>query len=130
MTFGPETTTNLCRSGVHEEHQRTDIGEASPYIDAAVEVFSMLADPTRVRIVLILREGELPVGELAKRVGKTPTSVSQHLAKLRMARMVAARQEGTRVFYRLLDAHASELVVQALYQAEHTVDESFPPHAR
>lgn len=130
MTFGPETTNYRCRSGVHEEHERTDIGEASPYIGAAVEVFSMLADPTRVRIVLILRDGEMPVGELAKRVDKTPTSVSQHLAKLRMARMVASRQEGTRVYYRLLDEHASELVVQALYQAEHVTDESFPPHAR
>ncbi|WP_448851185.1 ArsR/SmtB family transcription factor [Corynebacterium sp. 335C] len=130
MTFAPEHYTDHHEDGVHAEHRRTEVGEASPYIDAAVEVFSMLADPTRVRIVLILREGELPVGELAKRVGKTPTSVSQHLAKLRMARMVAARQEGTRVFYRLLDDHASELVVQALYQASHTVDDTFPPHRR
>lgn len=102
----------------------------SPYIDVAVEVFSMLADMTRVKIILALHQGELPVGEIASRVGKTPTSVSQHLAKLRMARMVSTRQEGTRVFYSLQDEHASNLVVQAIYQAEHAVDGDWPPHQR
>ena len=88
----------------------TSLDADSPYIDVAVEVFSMLADQTRMKILLVLRDGELPVGELAGRVGKTPTSVSQHLAKLRMARMVHARQEGTRVFYSLVDEHAATLV--------------------
>lgn len=102
----------------------------SPYIDVAVEVFSMLADMTRVKIILALRDGELPVGELATRVGKTPTSVSQHLAKLRMGRMVHARQEGTRVYYSLHDEHASTLVVQAIYQAEHAIDGIGGAHGR
>lgn len=106
----------------------TSLDADSPYIDVAVEVFSMLADQTRMKILLILRDGELPVGELAGRVGKTPTSVSQHLAKLRMARMVHARQEGTRVFYSLVDEHAATLVTQAIYQAEHAIDgDPHPP---
>ncbi|MBV7295072.1 metalloregulator ArsR/SmtB family transcription factor [Corynebacterium sp. TAE3-ERU12] len=111
---------------IHEDSLNPD----SPYIDIAVEVFSMLADTTRVRIVLALREGELPVGELAARVDKTPTSVSQHLAKLRMARMVSTRQEGTRVFYSLQDEHAANLVIQAICQAEHAVEGDHPPHQR
>jgi DNA-binding transcriptional ArsR family regulator len=98
----------------------------SPYVELAVEVFAMLADPTRVRIVLALRGGELPVGDLAHAVGKTPTTVSQHLAKLRLARMVTTRQEGTRVFYALTDEHARRLVTDAISQAEHAVD----PHPR
>ena len=106
----------------------TSLDADSPYIDVAVEVFSMLADQTRMKILLVLRDGELPVGELAGRVGKTPTSVSQHLAKLRMARMVHARQEGTRVFYSLVDEHAATLVTQAIYQAEHAIDgDPHPP---
>lgn len=92
------------------------------YIDVAVEVFAMLADPTRVRIVLALGDGELAVSELAEAVGKSPTAVSQHLAKLRLARMVAPRHEGTRVFYRLINTHAQRLVADALHQAEHAVD--------
>ncbi len=101
----------------------------SPYVELAVEVFAMLADATRVRIILALRDGELSVSDLAQAVGKTPTAVSQHLAKLRLAHMVSTRQEGTRVFYALTDEHARRLVTDALLQAEHAVD-AHPRHHR
>lgn len=93
----------------------------SPYVELAVEVFAMLADATRVRIVLALRDGERSVGEIAEAVGKAPAGVSQHLAKLRLARMVRTRQEGTRVFYSLADEHARDLVSSAILQAEHAL---------
>ncbi|MEU0238415.1 metalloregulator ArsR/SmtB family transcription factor [Nocardiopsis sp. NPDC006198] len=104
-------------------------GPDSPYVDLAAEVFRLLADPTRIRIILALRETEHSVGELAEAVGKSPTTVSQHLAKLRWGRIVATRQDGTRVFYRLRDEHARELVAQAVFQAEHALDET-PAHHR
>ncbi len=94
----------------------------SEYVELAAEVFSLLSDATRIRLILALRAGELPVGELAERVGKSPTAVSQHLAKLRWAKVVQARQEGTRVFYSLIDEHARALVDHAVFQAEHVVD--------
>ncbi|MEA4943866.1 MAG: metalloregulator ArsR/SmtB family transcription factor [Propionicimonas sp.] len=94
----------------------------SEYVDLAAEVFSLLSDPTRIRIVLALEAGELSVNELAEGVGKAPAAVSQHLAKLRWAKVVQARQEGTRVYYSLIDEHAGELVHQALFQAEHVID--------
>lgn len=90
-------------------------------VELAVEVFSMLADATRIRIILALRAGELPVNTLAEVAGKSPAAVSQHLAKLRLAKMVLTRQEGTRVFYRLANTHASDLVSDAIHQAEHIV---------
>ncbi|MDR0595041.1 MAG: metalloregulator ArsR/SmtB family transcription factor [Bifidobacteriaceae bacterium] len=99
------------------------------YVDQAAEVFSLLSDPTRIRIILALRGGELTVGELAERVGKSPTAVSQHLAKLRWGKVVRARQDGARVFYGLIDEHARELVAQAVFQAEHVVDD-VPRHHR
>jgi DNA-binding transcriptional ArsR family regulator len=58
----------------------------------------MLADATRVRIVVALRDGELSVNTLADVVGKSPAAVSQHLAKLRLARMMITRHETNRVF--------------------------------
>lgn len=94
-------------------------------VELAVEVFAMFADATRLRIVLALRGGELPVNDIAQAVGKSPSAVSQHLAKLRMARLVSTRQDGTRVFYRLTNEHVRELVTDAIYQAEH-VAEGFP----
>lgn len=100
---------------------------AGPYVELAVEIFSMLADATRVRIVLALRDGELPVNQLADIVDKTPAAVSQHLAKLRLARIVSTRHEGTRVFYSLANEHASRLVSDAIFQAEHALSTT-PAH--
>lgn len=94
----------------------------------AVEIFSLLADTTRLRIVLALRAGELPVGEIAAQVNKSQAAVSQHLAKLRMSRVVHTRHQGARVFYRLSNDHALELIKVALFQAEHAVDESIKHH--
>jgi DNA-binding transcriptional ArsR family regulator len=99
----------------------------SPYVELAVEVFSMLADATRVRIILALRDAELSVNHLADIVDKSPAAVSQHLAKLRLARIVAARSEGTKVFYRLANEHASSLVTDAIFQAEHALG-GIPAH--
>jgi DNA-binding transcriptional ArsR family regulator len=91
------------------------------YVELAVEVFAMLADATRVRIILALRDGEQSVGDIADAVGKSATSVSQHLAKLRLARIVLTRHDGTRVFYRLANEHAKRLVSDAIFQAEHSL---------
>lgn len=88
-------------------------------VDLAVEVFRMLADATRVQLLWALVDGELPVNELAGHVGKAPASVSQHLAKLRMARLVRTRREGTQVFYRLDNDHVAQLVTDAVHNAEH-----------
>lgn len=91
-------------------------------MELAVEVFGMLADATRVRIVLALKDaGELSVNRLADILDKQPSAVSQHLAKLRLARIVSTRQEGQRVFYRLENEHASRLVTDAIFQAEHSL---------
>jgi DNA-binding transcriptional ArsR family regulator len=103
------------------------LDENSQDVELAVEVFAMLADATRVRIILALRDGEMAVGALATAVGKSPAAVSQHLAKMRLARMVSTRQEGTRVLYRLANEHARQLVTDAVFQAEHALSDS-PAH--
>lgn len=103
---------------------------SSEYVELAAEVFSILSDPTRVRIILALRGAdELSVNALAELVGKSPSGVSQHLARLRFARMVSTRQDGTKVLYRLTDEHASILVSEAIKQAEHSLaNGQQPPH--
>jgi DNA-binding transcriptional ArsR family regulator len=99
------------------------------YVELAVEVFRMLADATRVRLILALRDDELSVNHLAEIVDKSPAAVSQHLAKLRLAGFVTTRQEGTRVFYRLQHGHAHRLVIDAIHQAEHSLGGT-PRHHR
>jgi DNA-binding transcriptional ArsR family regulator len=92
-----------------------------------VEVFRMLADATRVQLLWALADREMSVNDLAERVGKPAPSVSQHLAKLRMARLVRTRREGTQVFYRLENDHVRQLVTDAVHNAEHAAG-GVPPH--
>ncbi|NRQ51662.1 helix-turn-helix transcriptional regulator [Aeromicrobium sp. YC3-14] len=89
----------------------------------------MLADATRIRLILALRDEEMSVNHLANIVDISPAAVSQHLAKLRLAHFVTTRQDGTRVFYRLANEHASQLVSDAIFQAEHSLDGTPPPPA-
>lgn len=100
----------------------------NPYVELAAEVFTLLSDPTRIRIVIALtQQDELSVGEIANIVGRNQTVISQHLAKLRWGKIVQTRKEGTRVCYRLTDEHARSLVGHAIFQAEHAVDDQ-PAH--
>ena len=92
---------------------------AEEQADLVVEVFRMLADATRVQLLWALSDRELSVNDLAAHVGKPGPSVSQHLAKLRMARLVRTRREGTQVFYRLENEHVRQLVTDAVHNAEH-----------
>jgi DNA-binding transcriptional ArsR family regulator len=92
---------------------------ADEQADLVVEVFRMLADATRIQLLWALANREMSVNDLATRVDKPAPSVSQHLAKLRMARLVCTRREGTQVFYRLENDHVRQLVTDAVYNADH-----------
>lgn len=89
----------------------------------------MLADATRVQVLWSLTEREMSVNELAEHVGKPAPSVSQHLAKLRMARLVRTRREGTTIFYSMENEHICQLVTDAVFNAEHA-GPGVPPHHR
>ena len=81
---------------------------------AVADVFRILGDPTRVRLVAALANGELTVGALARDVGMTESAVSHQLRVLKGARMVKGRPDGRQVFYALDDLHVLTLFHQAL----------------
>ncbi len=89
----------------------------------------MLADATRVQVLWALVDRELSVNELADFVGKPAPSVSQHLAKLRMARLVSTRRAGTTIYYSLENEHVRQLVSDAVFNAEHA-GPGVPAHHR
>lgn len=64
----------------------------------AVEIFRALADPTRLRIVALLRRMELSVGELAQVLGQSQPRVSRHVKILVDAGVTVRRREGSWVF--------------------------------
>jgi DNA-binding transcriptional ArsR family regulator len=90
-------------------------------VAAAVQSFALLADPTRVRMLWALRDGELDVASLAAIAGCRPTVASQHLSKLRFAGLVEGTRHGQRVLYRLRGAHVRALLTESLFHADHRV---------
>jgi ArsR family transcriptional regulator, zinc-responsive transcriptional repressor len=113
---------------MREDKARQDELDADQ-VALAVEVFRMLADGTRVRILWALVAAELSVTELAERVDRPPAPVSQHLAKLRMARLVKPRRDGTTIYYRLANEHVARLITDALQNVEHA-GPGVPAHHR
>lgn len=85
----------------------------------AAESFRLLADSTRIKILWALLQGESSVTCLAELVGTTPTAVSQHLAKLRLAGLVTSRREGTYIYYSAASSHVHALLAEALRHAGH-----------
>jgi DNA-binding transcriptional ArsR family regulator len=88
-------------------------------VHLAAESFRLLADPTRIKVLWALLQGESSVACLAELAGAAPTAVSQHLAKLRLAGLVKGRREGTFVYYSAADNHVKALLDQALNHADH-----------
>ncbi|NWG35420.1 MAG: winged helix-turn-helix transcriptional regulator [Chloroflexi bacterium] len=83
------------------------------------DLFSALSDPTRLRIISALLEGEMNVGEIAARLGMTESAVSHQLRGLRQMRLVRSRKEGRQVFYALDDDHVAKLYRMGLDHVEH-----------
>lgn len=83
------------------------------------ELFSALADMSRVRIIAALASEELNVGELAERVELTHSAVSHHLRQLRQMRLVRARKDGRYVYYHLDDDHVEDLFRCGLEHVRH-----------
>ena len=90
-------------------------------VRTAVTSFSMLAEPTRLRLLWLVSAEELDVSTLAGRVGATVSVVSAHLSKLRLAGLVDTRRDGRHVLYRARDVHVRSLIAEALYHADHQV---------
>ena len=69
------------------------------------EIFRLLGDPTRLRVVLTCLHELRSVGEIAGAVGVSPSLVSHHLRLLRAGRLVRAERRGRHVFYGAADDH-------------------------
>lgn len=86
-------------------------------VEAVANRLRLLADPTRLRIVCALAQGETNPSCLAELAGVGIPAVSQHLAKLRLAGVCRPRRDGQRVWYELIDAPVRDLVRNLLEPA-------------
>ncbi|HQY26615.1 MAG TPA: metalloregulator ArsR/SmtB family transcription factor [Thermoflexales bacterium] len=83
------------------------------------ELFQAMSDPSRVRILFSLLQGEVNVGAIAAQIGVSESAVSHHLRGLRQLRIVSARKDGRTVFYALDDDHVRSLLTFGLEHIEH-----------
>jgi ArsR family transcriptional regulator, lead/cadmium/zinc/bismuth-responsive transcriptional repressor len=83
------------------------------------DLFSALSDPTRLRIISVLLEGEMNVGDLASRLNMTESAVSHQLRGLRQLHLVRSRKDGRQVYYTLDDDHVARLYRLGLDHVEH-----------
>jgi len=87
-------------------------------LEAVAEIFKLLSDPTRVRILDAMSHGERCVCDLASLVGISESAMSHQLRLLRTARLVRARRDGRQAFYSLDDHHVIGLLRDARKHVE------------
>ena len=86
---------------------------------AVAELFKVLADPTRLQLLLAMEQGEISVTDLAQLLGMSLSAVSHQLRVLRQAAVVRTRREGKSILYAVDDHHVTALLEQAVRHAEH-----------
>ena len=110
-------------------------GDLPPEVlQRAAATFGLLASTMRLHIVWVLAEGEADVGTLADRTGGTLQTISQHLAKLKLAGLVQSRREGRRQVYLVDDPGLVSIVrqmVRSIFDQQAQSDrQADPGHAR
>jgi DNA-binding transcriptional ArsR family regulator len=94
--------------------RRIDANAMRNNADTAAQLLKMLANGQRLRVLCLLVEGELSVGQINERVDLSQSALSQHLAKLRDEELVATRREAQTIYYRLSSGPAGQILA-ALY---------------
>ena len=83
------------------------------------DLFKVFGDPTRIKILYLLLEGELCVNDIAASLGMSQSSISHQLKTLKQHRLVKFRRNGKTIFYALDDEHVVNILNQGLEHIEH-----------
>ena len=97
--------------------RRLHIPVDEPAIERTARIFRALSEPSRIRLLARLAQGEACVTELAEVEGESVTVISQRLRVLRADNIVARRRDGKHVLYYLPDQHILDLVFNGLAHA-------------
>ncbi len=79
-------------------------------VAALADVFRLMGDGNRLRVLMLVRDEPRPVGEIAAATGLSPSLASHHLRLLRAGRLVRAERRGKHVYYALDDAHVRRVL--------------------
>ncbi len=93
--------------------------ENEKYIQPMADIFKVLSDPTRIRILSLLAHEEMCVTCIAEALNMTHSAISHQLRLLRATNLVKFVKDGKEVIYSLDDAHVLSLFDQALDHVKH-----------
>lgn len=92
---------------------------ADKQIDALSAFFKMMGDPTRIKMMCLMSQGELCVQDIASALGMTKSAISHQLSGLKSSRIVKSRRDGKNVFYSIDDDHVQAVLSIAMTHIQH-----------
>ncbi|RMF78311.1 MAG: ArsR family transcriptional regulator [Chloroflexi bacterium] len=108
--------TNMISGAVAPDTELLSIDDAR----RIARFFQVLADPTRVRIVKALADGEMCVTDLTEGLKMDQSAISHQLKYLREMKLVQWTKTGRHVYYRLDDPHLRQILMSSIEHLEHT----------
>lgn len=93
------------------------------YIESMSQLFKALSDPTRIRIISVLMDGEQNVQQITEKIGMTQSAISHQLGLLRALHLVRFRRDGRQIYYVLDDQHVVDLFQRSFAHVKHLVRE-------
>ncbi|MBO0441908.1 ArsR family transcriptional regulator [Enterococcus sp. DIV0212c] len=88
-------------------------------IQKVSQLYKVLSDPTRLRILLLLKQGELNVTAIGEKLSMEQSAVSHQLKLLRDSHVVRSRREGKTIYYTLDDHHVIDILNQTFEHIKH-----------
>ena len=102
------------------------MNELDPVFDAVAAYFSVLSEPTRLKIMHAVCNGERTVTQIVAETGATQTNVSRHLGLMHRHGVLVRRRDGNQIHYRVADATMVELCRTVCNRIAGTIDERRP----
>ncbi len=99
------------------------MSDLNEVFDAVAAYFSILSEPTRLKILHAICQSERSVNQIVDEVDATQTNVSRHLSLMNRSGTVARRKEGNQVFYRIADPTMIELCRSVCLRIASAMDE-------
>jgi len=102
------------------------VDELDPVFDCVAAYFSVLSEPTRLRIMHAICETEKPVSQIVAETGATQTNASRHLGLMYRAGVLARRKDGSQVYYRMAHPTMIDLFRTVCNRIAGSMDEKKP----
>lgn len=100
-------------------HAKENMLSADVY-DNVAGFFKIVGDSTRCKIISVLMQNEMCVGDIANVLSMTKSSISHQLSKMKEYGVVKCRKEGKEVYYSLDDEHVAEIFMVTVEHIAHT----------